>query len=501
MTKKLFSFLAAALAVLILGIACGSDGGGGGGGETSYTVTFLRNSDDPADGPEKVTVIVAAGENLGDKMPNSQFRVTEEGWEAGYMVTGWHTSSDGGDGERLFPTTLIKKNWTVYAQWGYDELQYVNDSGNLIVIAPAITGGGSMHGIYDGEQNNNGSITWSSGGIRWAYPAAAADYDYVEIEYIGKGATESAAEISSNIFKQYDTTADYMPETGNQYPTFTLPNGKIKFKVRDGGGGIAIQIYPTPNSRTMKFTKATFTKGTRFKISFDPNYAGAAPIEDMYVAANFKIGTLPYLERQNNQDFVGWTLENGTVIDETYVVTSALTLKAKWETFTPGTAFNVDFTAAGSAGLTARGTGTTAVVLDEDNGYTFTYGSGSYDASWAYFTITLGTNVRLSAYKEVTIMYRSVSGDTAYKPFALLAAAPLPATLPSDPHNGSLKINSPDSEATTNPDWTELTFTIDKAKAARLTGTIQICIYDHSAAADSGIKTVWEIKDITFVPD
>jgi hypothetical protein len=503
MAKKISFFLAAVLAVLILGIACENDGGGA----SSYTVTFLKNNDDIDSDVEKVTVKVPAGERLGDKLPNSQFPVVKEGWDAGYMVIGWNTSPGGG-GKRLTSTTPINEDWTVYAQWGYKESQYLEDD-SLTVIAPAITEGGNMHGTYNGESNSNGSITWNSGGIRWAYPEASADYDYVEIEYIGKGATDTAANIPSNIFKQYNTTVDYTPETGNQYPTFSLPTGKMKFKVKNGEGGIAIQIN-TSNSapsyeRTMKFTKAVFTRSTRYKITFDPDYSGAGPIEDMYVPANFEIGTLPYLERQNDQDFTGWVLASDGVtnVTETYVVRNNLALKAKWETFTPGTTFTVDFLADGNAGLTPKGSGTTAVPLSGgENGYRFTYGSGNYSSSWAVFKITLDANVRLSAYKELTIQYRSVSGDTAYKPFALLAAAPaLPASLPSDPHNGSYKINSPDSQASTNPEWTDLTFTINKAKASRLTNAIELCIYDHSAATLNDEKTVWEIKDVTFVQD
>jgi len=164
----------------------------------------------------------------------------------------------------------------------------------LIVIAPEITEGGNMHGAYEGETNLNGSITWRRGGIRWAYPEASSDYDYVEIEYVGIGVTESATTIPSNILKQWGSTSDYMPETGTQYPTFNK-TGKLKFKVKNGGGGIAIQIN-TYNSapsyeRTMKFTRATFTKDQRFTITFDLDFPGAPEMPGIIGVKDFEVGT------------------------------------------------------------------------------------------------------------------------------------------------------------------------------------------------------------------
>ena len=519
MKRNFFSLIVTALAVFGLITACddggGKDNGKDDGKKSEYTVTFNRNHRDATGYTEAnpKTMTVKAGEFLPE-LPSPPTR--SAGWGLGTYLEGWYTDKEC---TKYFDdeNTKINTDMILYAKWEYRPGQEEVVGDTLVHNAPLLEKGGVMHGTWNGDINDDGSATWQGGGIRYKYPDAGLDYDYVEIEYIGKDKDgRETGSISSNILKQYNTSSpDYKPGVnadGTQYPTLPLPSGKLIFQVRGGTGGdfsgLAIQINnPGPDKlRTMKFTKATFTRGKRFKVTFDPNYPGAAAIPEKEIAENLTIGTLPYLERQGGKDFVGWTLasDTNTLITESYVVTSALALKAKWETFAAGTAFTVDFKAA-NIGLTPVGTGTAAEAFTEgsDTGYTFTYGSGNYNTSWAKFNVTLNANVRLSAYKEVTIQYQSVSGDTAYKPFALLAAATLPASLPADPHTGQYKVSSdtPQGNTTSGTTWASMKFTIDKSKAAGLTGTIQVCIYDHSAATKDGDKTAWKIKNVTFTPD
>jgi len=421
--------------------------------------------------------------------------------------------------------TPITEDITVYANWEFREGPATVVGDTLVHTAPEISQGGAMHGTFDGMLNGDGSITWQRGGIRYKYPTAGLDYDYVEIEYLGKDKDgKETGSFASNILKDYNSAADYFPEGGGgQYPTLSLPSGKIKFLVRNApNGGMAIQInVPSgttdaqlPNyKRTIKFTKATFTKGDRYTITYDPNLTDADAIPDGFGIKGISIGKLPYLAGKDGQDFIGWFLasDDSVEVTESTVPTTAqlsnntLALKAKWEIAVPGTTFTVDFK-AGNIGLTAVGSGTTAVLLEDgsDTGYTFTYGSGGYPSSWAKFNITLDSGVRLSSYKEVTIKYMSAGGDTDYKPFALLAATTLPERFSSDPHESgsAYKVNSGSNpQANTTDTWKDLKFTIDKAKAAALKGPLQICIYDHSAADKGGVKTAWKIKSVTFVAD
>ena len=88
----------------------------------------------------------------------------------------------------------------------------------------------------------------------------------------------------------------------------------------------------------------------------------------------------------------------------------------------------------------------------------------------------------------------------------MLAAAALgTGNLPSDPHSasGQYRINSNtiDNAGIGTGAFKLITFDIDKTKANVLKGTIEICIYDHSAATKDGQSTSWEIKNVTFIPD
>ena len=525
MTKKLSFLLVTVLAVFGLLTAC--DNGNGGDKKdpdkgTEFTVTFNKNHRDVrgATDADPKTITVKSGETIS-KLPEPPTR--SQSWGTGMVFEDWYT-----DKECMTWFDIdapITEDITVYANWEFQEGVATVVGDTLVQNAPAITQGGSMHGTFEGTLNDDGSITWQRGGIRYKYPTAGLDYDYVEIEYIGKNNEDKeTGSVPSNILKNYDTTDDYFPEGGgNQYPTLSLPTGKIKFLIRGApGGGMAIQIN-VPSSatstdsykRTMKFTKATFTKGDRYTITYDPNYTDADPLPDGYGVKGLTIGKLPYLQNRDDQEFAGWFLASDDTVEITTATTpttaqitnNTLALKAKWKTLIPGATFTVDFSGSGIS-LTPVGGGTTAVAFGSGNesGYTFTYGSGGYRSSWVKFNVTLDAGVNLSSYKEVTVQYQSVSGDTGYKPFALLAAATLPASFSSDPHdiNSEYRINSgtnPQGNTTSGDAWGTLKWTIDKAKTASLNGTIQICIYDHSAADKDGVKTAWKIKSLTFVAD
>jgi len=528
MAKKLTFLLAAALAVLVLGIGCGG-GEEGEEGEpkeenSTYTVTFIKNNPD-MDGPDKVEVKVPAGGSVGDNMPNDKFPVKEDGWNAGYSVSSWRTDPNG-NGSLFVARTQVNADITVYAQWGIKESQYVDGTGNLIVIAPMISESSEpTHSVFEGDPpNKDGSITWWNGGIRWAFPQEAAwdKYDYVDIQYLAKVANNLATDILSNDLKQYGD-GGYAPikindnNNTNLYPSLPL-EGTLRYVVRDATGtspGMAIRINNNSGivsesyKRTIKFTKATFSQGTRHKITFDLNYDGAPAVTDGFGVQSLTIGTLLLAQKYPQQNkpggftFDGWLNKVGdSPVTPATQVTGPLDLKASWVKAVGVSPIEVDFT---TANLTPVGAGTIAVPLTGgEKGYTFTYGSGSYRSSWAKFTVNLPDGANLAQYKEVTFEGKAISGDTAYKPFALLAANLLPENFSSDPHSegGEYRINSKtlDSINLSTTQFQLETFEIDKLKAAALKGAIEICIYDHSAATGNGESTSWQIKNVTFIP-
>jgi len=251
----------------------------------------------------------------------------------------------------------------------------------------------------------------------------------------------------------------------------------------------------------MKFTRATFTKGERVNITFDLNYEGAPQMPPIIGVKGFDIGDLPYpTGTQQGKLFNGWVYSaTGVAVKTTDKINGPIALKATWADLVKGSQIDVSFT----GNITAVGSGATATAIDAGAGYKFTYGSSGYSGSWAKFKITLDTGVSLASYKEVTFKYKSEGGDTAYKPFALLAAASLGTSLPNDPHNEGtgIRINAVNVEGNTTEDWVEAAFTIDKSKTYNLKNAIELCIYDHSAADNNGEKTAWSIKDVSFIPE
>jgi hypothetical protein len=548
MSKKLFFLLAAALAVLMLGISCGGDGDGDGEekkGEDFVTVTFDKNiananpdfidSDIEIDPP---AIKVRKGEAIGagnmPKVPPAE----ENGWGAGYSITGWNTAPIRADGKAFNYRTSVNENITVYAMWGFDQSQRFEGDGDnkkLVVIAPKIeSSNGNDHSTFDGDPaEDNLSITWWNGAIRWAFPEEATpqDYDFVDIQYVGKGATEAASTFTSSDMKQYNG-GGYTPHkigtgSGNAYPD--LPkNGTLTYVVRDATGstrGVAIRannnsgtVNKTTYQRTIKFTKATFYKGTRYKITFDLGYEGAPIVEAGFGIQGLAIGNLLLTEKYPLQSkpgssFEGWlNSANNAAVTASTIVNGPLDLKANWGIPVTVDLFTVDFNNTNTK-LTAVGSGTKAIAKtfedeedsDGGSGYTFTYGSGAYPSSWAKFTVTLPTGANLAAIKEVTFEGRGIIGDTANKPFALLAASPLPSSFSSDPHveGSAYKINSnnpfPGNDYIQDK-WKKVTFEIDKPKASSLKGTIEFCIYDHSDSKSGDDFTTWEIKNVTFIP-
>jgi len=541
MAKKIFFLLVTVLAVTILGVGCGNNEEGEDEGQF-FTVTFEKNTDDPGVVIDPPTVKVSAGKAIGDEknMPKTP-RAVDEGWEAGYMIKTWNTSPTGTGGKPFNRNTQVKEDMTVYAQWGYDQSQYIDADGSLVVIAPAIAQSDEgTHATFKGDVNPNLSITWYNGAIRWKFPdeGNAKDYDFVEISYIATLINNpNANTIGNNDPKLYGagayipthigTTPATLAPNNSAYPSLPAPTGTLKYTVRDATGttpGMAIRINSSDveaNKRTMKFTKAVFTQGKRYPITFDLDYEGAPTVAPGFGVQGLSIGELLLNEKYPLQNKPGSTFEGWINAATNAVVTSAtpvsgpLNLKAKWGEAVHVDRIVVDFSDTTKTRLTAMGGGgskVTAKTFEEtdgtnSSGYEFVYGSSSnsgYSGSWAKFTVTLdGAN--LAAYKQVTFEGIGISGDTGNKPFALLAGSPT-LTMQNDPHTdgSTIRINSnnpfPDSNYIGSSAWKTVTFEINKPKAAALKGSIEFCIYDHSGYSNGSDPTTWQIKNVTFIP-
>jgi hypothetical protein len=214
------------------------------------------------------------------------------------------------------------------------------------------------------------------------------------------------------------------------------------------------------------------------------------------------IGTLPSLTRA---DYIhtGWT-RNGVPVGSAFIVPDEgdFELVASWVPGKPAPKIVADF-GTGSGAFTIVG-GATAVAVDdsEGHGFTFTYGTSGNDWAWAKFTVDLGSN-SLSDFKEVTMRFRGVSGDAAYKNISLFAADSIPSSQPINQTTYKVCTSSGNNH-TDGGAWYDLTLTIDSAKGVDLTGVIEFIIFDSSAATGTrggtGSPTAWDYRNVTFVP-
>jgi len=296
------------------------------------------------------------------------------------------------------------------------------------------TAGG--HGAWNGTVNDDGSFDVTTGAIRYLYSVInTADpftnYDFVEIEYTASG-------VNSLVYKQYDSATDY-PQYGSS--GISNGSGKIGFAIRQAtNGGFAIQKYNAgTGNMTIQITKITFSKGTRYTVSFslgkyeDPEgvevdipYTGTSTTPaDITVVPGLPVVTMPAAPVWQNgaYNFAGWYLDAATVVTATTTVTADFedaTLTAHWTAPKVVPDITVDFT---QITPTATGTGTTLTDVTA-SGYTVVYGTSTYDNVYPYFDITFEGGINISDYKSVTFTYQGVSGDVRYKDIYLVAGAP-----------------------------------------------------------------------------
>jgi len=455
----------------------------------SVTVTFKRNNTDTTGttDADPDTLEVLQGQTI-TTFPEPPTR--SAGWGAGMVFDSWATE----DGTVFDSTTPVSDDIEVFAQWKFQAGTPQVDGETLVHVAPAMTnntGDGGTQGTWNGSANTDGSWTYTGGAVRYKFPDDIDAYDFFTLELIASSTTTGA--LTSNILKQWNTGTDYFPRSGEGGVFPSIAQNTLfsrEFEIRGAGttGGIAIQTNNT-NSKTIKWTKVTFTKGTRVQITFDTDGAGdLAPIRGVIGTT---IGDLPAPEKEG-YSFAGWEWTDGdaapVAVTSATSVTKAMTLKAKWSVAVPVTPITVDFTAAATNLSTTGGD----IVAGSLTATSFTFNkTATYAGGFAKFSVELPEGANLGAYGSVTVTIQAVSGDTGYKNVFLLAGSPNITSIGSDPsltHSLNVGSNAPTFQSGTQT----LTINIDPAKAASKTGTVQFCIYLHATAAS------WTFSNVTF---
>jgi len=347
----------------------------------------------------------------------------------------------------------------------------------------------SSHSTWNGTDNADGSFTITTGGLRYAWPAKTAafdiaDYDFVEVTYTASGA-------NSTMVKHYAAANDFDPFEGSK----NISDGTKSFtlEIRNDASGFAIQKYQAGSGDlTIQFTKLVFIKGTRYNVTLNPDGGDVTPTSTYLVKDTLALPHLPTPTKAGN-NFSGWKL-GGTAITATTKVDASFanaTLVAQWLPQVSVVPITVNFTS-----ITFRKIGSPTIdVVDAGAGYEYTYGSGSGN-NWSLgaFKVTLAPGATLADYDTVSFYIQGIGGDYNYKDLLLLDA--------SGASSGGfaavdITVAGPTASGNLTPVPTEKkVLTIDKPKAASLTGEIEVAIY--MSAGDSSGTTKYKIWGVVI---
>ena len=343
---------------------------------------------------------------------------------------------------------------------------------------------GQTHSTWDGtpaigDSPYAGEFEISTGGIRysWAELEDIDDYDFVEVAYTASGA-------NNTVIKHYNSSVNY-----DCIGSVTTGTGTLKFILRQAtGDGFAIQKYAAgTGNMTIEITKLTFTKGTRYNVTLDPDGGTVTPTT-LEVLLTAPVGTLP-TPTQAGQTFMGWYLGETVVTAATEVTAafSGATLTAHWQLAVTATQINVNFTDITFRSINTNITNKTANSYDYE-------GTQGHNWALAAFHITLAQGVVLTNYDTVTFNFYGISGDTGYKDFMLLDASTITAgNFNSDSFLLTDKKGTGIAEtASQNGTAIPITLTIDPS--ATLSGEIEIAIYAPMNVAK------YKIENVVFHP-
>jgi len=285
-----------------------------------------------------------------------------------------------------------------------------------------------------------------------------------------------------------------------------------RFALKRAGYNAGLALQRNNNGGTIKFVKATFTKGTRRTILFDTT-TNFSESTDTFQSIDALVGhaildlPTPVDKPNASSVFMGWfdAATGGTAYTNSTVMTAgaSLTLYTHWETVVARAPIVMDFTGMSiGSGFASIGGNATTVSAVTANSFTYATNSG-YSAGVA-IKVSLGV-AKLSEYDKITFTVTAVSGDTNNKSLAIAGGLSVPGYVQANSGNASLVstyTGSPqnltdltnatitDGVITTPGTSKNIEFTIDKTKAINgtLTGDIYLALFVHNAAASYTIS-------------
>jgi uncharacterized repeat protein (TIGR02543 family) len=463
----------------------------------AFTVTFNKNT--PAYAPASIDANPATMNLINPTTTISALPtepVYDPAWDAGVTFDGWNTKADG-TGTKFDENTEVTEDITVYAKWKFTAGTAQTVGADLVLDAPAMQSAPTI-GTFTGKINADGSATYRAGGFYTSFPTGYANYDFVEVEWVYTN--DNINQPSDMVFKRGNVTNDYEAVEGanSQYwkPNASTVSGTAskKFPVLSGVTGIGLQIYWDGSVAeadrfdvTIKITKLTFTLAPKHTLTFD--VGTGKPIDDMVITEG-KPFVLPFATNKNGDRFLRWEDPQNNRMTNASVITTNLVLTAVWKTPTQVSDLPVVFDTNTTFGLIGALDGKVEVYNQgTNNGYTFTYGTGAYQASQVKFTVALPAGANLTDYASITLSVQGTTanpdaGKTQYKDLAILAGTPLPDSWSAIPIDGEYQVGTKFNYTNNSR-----TFTVAITSNADLTGQVEFSIYTPADSANTQPRT------------
>jgi len=140
------------------------------------------------------------------------------------------------------------------------------------------------------------------------------------------------------------------------------------------------------------------------------------------------------------------------------------------------------------------GAGATADLLAAPaEGYSLTYGSGGYGATYAYFEVDFGAGKKLSDYGKLTLKWKGLAGDIANKPILVfVSATEFSGSVAQTNAAASVQFNTPNTSEQSG------TFYPNAPAVTSQKAFIAIATWAAATGGTPAVATSYEVYDIAF---
>jgi len=343
------------------------------------------------------------------------------------------------------------------------DFAYSSNIAGVWVNGEEVTAGtdGSFSYILQADDGDKFTITLTSDG-NGAVFVPAEDKDSLD-----PGGTVSM------VFAPYD--ADATP----------APDAVTKWTIEEAGT-YTLTINPWPvESAELVYLNADL----EFTVSFYEDNTATTALAEVKVNYGEKVPAASF----PNDALAGflitaWQDSAGAVFNADTIVTSDKKIIVR--TKAPKISISVN-DADQDVGVVASN-GTTVALLDDNEGFKITYGTGNYGSAYAYFEVDFGAGKSLQDYPKLTLKWKGLTGDLSSKPFGAWVSGT--AFTGSIPEGGRVSQNFSGGNTTEN----EATLYLYAPAVTGQKAYIALNIWAASTGGSPSAATSYEIYDIAF---